>query len=83
MGTRFHFDKMLPTTGADKRENPRSKRQLEIFIPSGTREINLRVGPVNEEHSGTGHCVLLSEKDAQDLLEGLHSAMTYVGYKTE
>lgn len=77
MGTLFHHDRMLPIGDEGK-----DQRQVEIFTTSGTHDLYLRIGNLNEQHMGQGHEVLLKEKDARELLEGLLRAMSYLGYKT-
>jgi hypothetical protein len=76
MGTLFHHDAML-STGDDNED----KRQVEIFTISGTHDLYLRIGNLNEQHMGQGHEVLLTEKGARELLDGLERAMHYLGYK--
>jgi hypothetical protein len=80
MGTHFHFDQMLPASDSEARQHPNSQRQVEILIPSGTREIHLRVGELDQEHQGNGYAVLLKEEDAFALFKSLESAMFYLGY---
>ena len=77
MGTRIHVDEMLEACDRGKTVG---QRQLEVFTPSGTNELHLRIGELNEENEGHGSCIKLSPETATALLEGLERGMLHVGY---
>jgi hypothetical protein len=80
MGTLFHFDQEMPASDEQARGKDEATRQVEIFTSSGDHEIHLRIGNLNEHHQGTGFSVHLDKARANELLEGLQSAMDFVGY---
>jgi hypothetical protein len=80
MGTLFHFDQEMPASDEQARGKDEATRQVEIFTSSGDHEIHLRIGNLNEQHQGTGFSVHLDKARANELLEGLQSAMAFVGY---
>lgn len=79
MGTHFQFDEMLRASDTEARSDSHAKRQVEVFIPSGTSEIHLRVGELNKQHMGTGYSVELSTAEARQLIDGIENAIRRLG----
>ncbi len=80
MGAVFQFDRMLPTVQAESANIQNAKRQVEVFTHGG--KLFLRVGHVGSENSGENrHTVQLSTNDANDLISGIESGMTYLSMK--
>ena len=79
MGTNFFTDTLMPAA----HPHGGRTRQVEIFRPSGQPHLELRIGELDEEHQGRGHTVELNEANARELLSGLISAMSYLGFKTD
>ena len=80
MGSLSFFDKMLPIPPHESRtavSDPR--RQLEIVRID--RKLWLRLGPLGKENSGEGWTVLLSEKDSEELVDGLTRARIHLGHE--
>jgi predicted MPP superfamily phosphohydrolase len=80
MATNFYFDQMLPASDKEAHEKSNKKRQVEIFTSSGTHDLHLRIGNLNEEHQASGYSVQLTEEAARELLDGLNQAVEYLGF---
>ena len=72
MGTIFFYDEMLPVHRYSKSAG--SRRQVEVFRPSGTSDIMLRIGNLDEQHMGRGAEVELNQKTALELIEAIETA---------
>jgi len=79
MGTSCHFDRMLEATDPEVHRKPGGRRQLELLIPSGTNQINLRLGRLNSENGGDGLAVHLDRAAAQELADALVEAIERLG----
>lgn len=79
MGTMFYHDELLPTGEYDAPAS--DKRQVEVFRPSGTSDILLRIGEIGDVHMGRGASVVLDEKSAVALIDGIETAFLCTGRK--
>jgi hypothetical protein len=75
--TSFYLNELLPD-GAH-RAAPTDMRQVEVLRLSGTHEIHLRIGDVGDIDQGTGVSVVLTEKSAAAIIEGIETAFDLSG----